>query len=345
MPDKAAERRFFSETTSKFEPLLIKTLCEPLLPHIPRTVHPNTISLVTHAVVWVTAMLAVCSVHMSPLGRALALVGAGVGMFLSMLGDCIDGLHARRTDQCAKLGELLDHWLDAIVLPLATVGITCALEMSPLAMVAVNVTAAMVYNAQLVLYHHTGRFVVAEPATGPEAQFGLSLGYVAMAPFFYYVERHQPWLDVAFGAVAVAGFVVQMRCNNFYYRQLGRLIIEHLYFVTLCGAFGALYLLDIIGLHAFLAVVVSISFRISGSYVLRTIVKERFRGNDLGIAAFAVLIAAVHYGLKPAPFGGFRVEDALASGACVYAVVRNFIELGQRFHLIQPPVAAVAPAA
>jgi len=343
MPNKAADRRFFAESSSKFEPLLIKTLCEPLLPHLPATLQPNTISLITHGVVWVTAFLAVYSVHMSRIGQAVALTAAGIGMFLSMIGDCIDGLHARRTNQCTKLGELLDHWLDAIVLPLATVGITCALEMSPLAMVVVNVTAAMVYNSQLILYHHTGRFVVAEPATGPEAQFGLSLGYVACAVFFYYVDRHQPWLDLAFGAVAVIGVVVQMRCNNFYYRQLGRSIVEHFYFVGLCFAYGALYLLDIIGLHVFLLTVVFISFRICGTYVLMTIVKERFHGNDLGLAAFAVVILAVHYGADLAPIAGVRIEDGLTAAACVYAIMRNFIDLAQRFHLLQPAAVIATP--
>jgi hypothetical protein len=203
-------------------------------------------------------------------------------------------------------------------------------------MVAVNVTAAMVYNSQLVLYHHTGRFVVAEPATGPEAQFGLSLGYIAIAGFFYYFDRHQVWLDMAFGALAVAGFVVQMRCNYFYYRQLGPKIVDHLYFVGLSSAFGALYLLDIIGMHAFLLAVVFTSFRISGTYVLKTIVKERFGGNDLGLAALATLILALHYGMHPARLGTLRVEDALVGVACVYAVARNFTDLARRFRTLQP---------
>ena len=338
MPDKA-ERRFFAGTGSKFEPLLIKTLCEPLLPHIPAALHPNTISLMTHAVVWITAVLAVSSVHMSPSGQAFALIGAGIGMFLSMIGDCLDGLHARRTNQCTKLGELMDHWLDAMVVPLATVGITCALQMPPWAMVAVNVTAAMVYNSQLVLYHHTGRFVLAEPATGPEAQFGLSLGYIGIAGFFYYVQRDQAWLDLAFGVLAVAGFVVQMRCNMFYYRQLGRTIIDHLYFVSLCLSFGALYLLDVIGMHYFVAALVFTSFRICGTYVLKTIVKERFNGNDWGIAAALVLIVVLHYGVQPAPIAGVRVAEGLTALTCCYAIVRNFIDFGRRFRTLHPKMA------
>ena len=166
MSKSAPERAFFAENGSKFEPLLIKTLCEPLLPYIPASVHPNSITLVTHGINWATAILALASPHLPPLQQAMALIGAGIGMFLSMIGDCLDGLHARRTNQCSKLGELLDHWLDAMVVPLATIGMSAALQMAPWAMVTVNVTVAMIYNAQLVLYHHSGRFIAPEPATG-----------------------------------------------------------------------------------------------------------------------------------------------------------------------------------
>jgi phosphatidylglycerophosphate synthase len=340
MQDKAAhERNFFAATGSKFEPLLIKTLCEPLLPHIPAWIHPNTISLFTHGVVWMTALLALISPHLQPLPRALALIGAGIGMFLSMIGDCVDGLHARRTNQCTKLGEMMDHWLDALVVPLATVGITAALEMPLWAMVAVNVSAAMIYNAQLVLYHHTGEFIAPEPASGPEGQFGLSIGYVFIAGFFYYVERHQPWLDFAFAALAVAGTWVQLRCSMFYYPKLKRLVTEHLWFVAICCGFGAAFLLGAIDLHYFLFAVVFTSFRICGTYVLRTIVKEPYDGRDLGMLAFVAAIFVVHYGIEPAPIGGVRITNLLAALSCAYAIARNFQDFSRHYGALKPRAA------
>ena len=340
MQDKAApERNFFAATSSKFEPLLIKTLCEPLLPHIPAWVHPNTISLVTHGVVWITAILALASPHLPPLARALALIGAGIGMFLSMIGDCVDGLHARRTNQCTKLGEMMDHWLDALVVPLASVGITAALEMPDWAMFTVNITAAMIYNAQLVLYHHTGKFIYPEPATGPEGQFGISLGYIFIAGFFYYVDRHQPWLDMAFAALAVAGTFVQLRCSIFYYPMLGRLVREHLWFVMLCLGFGSLFLLGAIDLHYFLFAVVFTSFRVCGTYVLRTIVKESYDGRDFGLLAFIVAIVVVHYGIQPAPIAGIRITNVLTALACAYTIARNFQDFGRHYGALKPRAA------
>lgn len=334
-PDTLPDRRFFAETGSKFEPFLIKTLCEPILPHIPASVHPNTISLVTHAVAWVTALCAVSSVFLDPLPRALALIGAGIGMFLAMLGDCLDGLHARRTNQCSKLGEMMDHWLDAIIVPLATVGITCALELPAWAMVTVNVTAAMVYNAQLVLYHHSGRFVNPEPATGVEGQFGLSLGYVVIAGFFYYVERHQGWIDMAMVALSVAGLIVQMKCNWFYYPKLGKLVVGHLWFVALGFAFGALYLLGALQLHVFLLALVFTSFRLSGTYVLRTIVKERYNGGDLGLVACVVAATVAHFAAPGVQLAGLSLPNVIAGVACVYAILRNFIDFARRYGALQ----------
>lgn len=339
MSKSAPERAFFAENGSKLEPLLIKTLCEPLLPHIPVSVHPNTITVITHLIGWTTAILAVVSPHLPPFQQAMALIGAGIGMFLSMLGDCLDGLHARRTNQCSKLGELLDHWLDAMVVPLATIGMCAALQMPPWAMVIVNITVGMIYNAQLVLYHHSGRFVAPEPASGPEGQFGISLGYVALAGFFYYVDRHQPWLDLAMAALAAAATFVQLKCTAFFYPMLGRKVIEHVWFVLPCAGFGAAYLLGFLDLHVFLLTVVFTSFRVSGTYVLRTIVRERYNGFDGIIFASVALIFAVHYAIRPAPIGNLRIENLIAAGACLYAVTRNFWDFSRHYRSLKPRAA------
>jgi phosphatidylglycerophosphate synthase len=343
MQDKAASQRNFFPTSSssrgKFEPLLIKTLCEPLLPYIPARVSPNSISLITHAIVWTTAGLAIFSSGQPPLGRALALIGAGIGMFLSMIGDCVVGLHARRTQQTDKLGALLDHWVDALVVPLATIGITIALDMPSWAMIAVNVSAAMIYNAQLVHYHHSGEFVHPEPVTGVEAQFGLAIGYVVLAGLFYCVARERPWIDMMVAALAIAGTFVQLRCSAFYYPRLGRLITEHLWFVLLCGGWGVAYWLGAIDLHAFLFAVAFSSFRICGTYVLRTLADESYDGRDYVLLGFVVAVLAVHFGLKPAALGGIRITHWLAALSCAFAIARNLQDFSRYYGALKPRAA------
>src|SRR4051812_43898547 len=101
----AAREEMVAAPSSPIEERIIDSLCRPLLRLIPASVHPNTISVVTHLIVWLTAGIAVVSVRLPPGQRALALVAAGFGMLASMIGDSLDGMHARNTDQCSKLGE------------------------------------------------------------------------------------------------------------------------------------------------------------------------------------------------------------------------------------------------
>jgi phosphatidylglycerophosphate synthase len=265
-------------------------------------------------------------------------MGAGVGMFLAMVGDCLDGMHARRTSQCSRLGELMDHWLDAIVVPLASIGLSYALEMEPWALVSINVTAAMVYHGQLVLYHHTGKFVHPEPATGVEAQFALSIGYVGLAALLFFVDRNQPWLDVAVAGIALLGLFIQARCNLFYYVRLGKLLRYHLLFVVMCSGLGLLYWLGAIDTYAFALVLTFVSFRISGTYVLFTIVRRRYDGNDWGVLAWLAAMFAGYF-MAPISLGPFTLQALLPYLACVYMVGRNMRDFSQYYGVLKPSAA------
>ena len=326
-----------SPTSSRFEARIVRWLCEPVLPYIPRSLHPNTISLMNHGVSWMTAILAVSSVQLPHPYRSLALACAGLGMLLSMIGDNLDGMHARATDQCSKLGEMMDHWLDAIVAPLVVIGASFALEMEPWAIALVNVTATMVYNGQLVLQHHTGKFVHPEAATGMEAQFYLSIGYVAYGALLYFVDRDQLWLGYAVTGVALLGLYVQMRCNFFYYVRLGKHVLQHFVFAGLLSAFGALYLLGVLDQYAFALMLLFCSFRVCGTYVLFTIVKRPYGGGDLGIVAFIAAIVAGHYLLPPLTLAGsLTVQALLPYLACTYMFARNMIDFTRHSAVFQP---------
>jgi len=323
--------------SSLFEERLVRWLCQPLLPYIPRSARPNTISLLSHGVSWLTAVLAVSSVHLPAPQRSLALIGAGLGMLLSMIGDCLDDMHAQATDQRTKLGAMMDRWLDAIVVPLVVLGASLALEMEPWAIAAVNVTAIMVYNGQLVLYHHTGKFLRPEPATGMEAQFGLSLGYMLYGALLFFVPRDRLWLDYGVLGIALLGLYVQMRCNAYFYLRLGKLMRHHLAFVGMLSAFGALYLLGAIDLYAFALTLVFTSFRVCGSYVLFTFVGRPYGGGDLGVVAFIAAIAGAHLLLQPVALAGhLTLPGLLAYLACAYMLARNLQDFARHYAAFQP---------
>jgi phosphatidylglycerophosphate synthase len=251
-----------------------------------------------------------------------------------MIGDGLDDMHARNTNQCSKMGEMLGHWLDSIIVPLVPLGMSLALEMPIWAIAITNILAAMVYHNQLVLYHHSGKFIHPEPTTGMEAQLGLSIGYVGLAVLFFYVDRSQSWLDLAIKAFALFGIFIELRCNAFYYVRLGKWLRYHLLFVAMLSGFGALYLMHAIDVYAFALAVVCVSFRISGTYVLFTLVRRPFGGNDVGIWLWLAAVFGAHFLLPGDP-----VASLLAYLACLYMVTRNLYDFSRHYRELKPTTA------
>ena len=320
---------------SRLETQIIEKVCEPVLARLPRSIHPNTISLFTHLLCWVTAALAVSSAQLPPLLRSLALLGAGLGNFGIMVGDCLDGMQARRTNRCSKLGEMLDHWLDSVGVPLVTLGVTSALQLSPWLIVAVHVTSTMIYNAQLVLYYYSGKFV--HPGTtGVDAQLGVAFGYLVAAILFLLVDPAARWLQILLMVASLMAVLMQLRLNLFYYVRLRGRILHHLKFVALCGVAAALYLIGAMDRLAFLLLVVLFSFRITGGYVQATILKRSFGGFDVP-AALGLLAVTACYRFAPGlQLAGLPVLRALPFLLCLYLVGRNLIELAGAYRQLKP---------
>ena len=339
---------------SRIERALVGRVCAPLLRLVPEGVSPNAITLANHALCWGVALLAMAAPTLPRPRYSLALLLVAAGLFATMVGDCLDGMQARRTGRTSRLGEMLDHWLDAIAAPLVTVGSVSALQMDPWAVVAVHVTAMMVYQAQLVLYHHSGRFVH-PPTSGVDGQFLLALVYVGMAAVFFFLPRQSRPVDMLLAVLAGVALVTQLRLNAFYWRRLGRLALRTLPFALACGALGGLYLAGLMSRSAFLLTTTFVSFRVSGSYVLFTLVGRRYGGLDWGIPAgiAAIAVAALTAAplevgrytvpalMRPLPLGGYlvRPETYVATIPylfCLYLAGRNLIDLARHFSALRP---------
>ncbi len=333
---EAKKSEFVAEVNSSFEPWLIENICKPALKLVPESVHPNYISLAAHFICWTTATLAYISTAVDGYTRMLVLMGAGVTMFGAMMGDCLDGMQARRTDRCSKLGEMMDHWLDAVHVPLVTVGLTFALNLESWQVVLVHITNTMIYNSQLVLYHHKGRFVGTD-TSGADAEVGVSLGYVGVGILYFFVDPSNYWIRMAVTIAALYAIYLQIKLNYFYYKRLGKLAAHTIPFVVLCGGFGALYMVGGITRLAFLLCVVFCSFRITGGYVQFTIIKRKFNGFDAGIALWIVAMAAVHYMMDPNMLiFGFKLYKALPLFACLYMAGRSLWEFVRYYHEFLP---------
>jgi len=330
-----ASSDFLPEVSSKLEPLLIKHVCEPILARIPPGVRPNTISLLNHLVCWLTATCAYLSTRLSPLGRMFALFGAGVGTFSLAVGDSLDGMQARKTGQCSKLGEMMDHWLDAIHQPMVTFGVALALELGPWEAALLHITSTMIYNVQLLLYHRTGRFVHTK-TSGCDAQVGTTVGYMVFGVFFYFFDHDLVWVGYLITALVTLAVVKQLSLTLFYYKELGRDTLHHLPFLLLCAVFTALHILGALGPVTFLLGIVLLSFRISGSYVLYSIVGRSYQGFDGGVALLLAAALASHF-IGGAPWlGPLSPAASLTWLTMTYMVARNLWDFTRHFRQLAP---------
>lgn len=329
---KDREAIYQAEVNSTFEPWLVDKAFVPLLERLPHSLAPNSISLIGHVICWGAGFCAWASTYLPPLYKALALVGTGVLMFMATAADCLDGMQARRTGRTSKLGELLDHWLDAIHVPIVSASIVLALGLDPWIVVAVHVTNAAIYNAQLVLYHHSGRFVHT-PTSGVDAQFGTSVGFIAAA---IYLGVFGPiwWLNIGLG---VAATLIQLKLNFFYWRRMSLAqALPHVLFYLFCAAFAALYILGMMSTLVFALSIIFLSFRITGTFVLQTVLKRPYDGWDAGIIFWLLAIPAGHFFLGPVVVQGYRVDQLVPHLAILYMAGRNLIDLARNFEELAP---------
>lgn len=287
---------FYSEnhSISGIEPWLDRHLFQRLVRRIPPWVSPNALSLANHLVVWTVVYLAGLAAYLGPWGGLGARLGAAAGIFVSATLDCLDGMHARRTGQASRLGEVMDHWLDAINVPLMPAAMLLTLGVDPLTTAFALVAGTVPYNAQLVLYHHTGKFI--HPHTsGIDGQIYLSVAFVALGVLFCFVPPSDPWMVRGLQAFVWAGALLAVSTDVFYLRRLRGLMGPHLIFVAVCAGYSALYVLGIISTVPYVLGVVLLSFRVCGTYVLATVTDRRYRGMDWVVPAWIALLAATPF--------------------------------------------------
>jgi phosphatidylglycerophosphate synthase len=322
--ETTTEHIFQAEVNSRFEPILIERVFEPLLERLPRSVLPSTISVIGHIICWTGFVLAALSPHLSPPLRALALVGCGFMIFFAMTADCLDGMQARRTGRCSPVGELLDHWLDSVNVPMVTAGLGIALEFEPWLLVLIHLTNGTIYNAQLTLYHRSGRFVH-PPTSGVDAQFGTSFGYLALAVYLS-VWGPNFWVNLALGGLAT---MTQLRLNFFYWQRLKQDVRFHLPFIVLCAAYSALYLLRFYSSVPYVLLLTLLSMRVTGNFVIYTLTKRPYLGIDVGAVVSLGGLTAV--GLLWPAYG-----EPAAWSVLGYFALHSVIDFVRAYSRLQP---------
>ena len=87
-----------------------RLLWDRLTPRIPATITPNTLTLAGQIFGVLSAVACAIAVN----GHRSFYVISAFCMMANLTLDNLDGAHARRTGQCSRRGELLDHGLDGI---------------------------------------------------------------------------------------------------------------------------------------------------------------------------------------------------------------------------------------
>lgn len=90
--------------------------------------------------------------------RAFGLFGCSLLTMAVNALDVLDGMHARATGQCSKLGEVLDHCFDAAHVPMLAAGTMNVLQPTPWGVVGNIACNILVYGSQLIIHNFTGRF-------------------------------------------------------------------------------------------------------------------------------------------------------------------------------------------
>ncbi|MFS8049590.1 CDP-alcohol phosphatidyltransferase family protein [Rhizobium sp. BR 314] len=97
-----------SATNHDITDRLIYPLLSKFVAHIPRSVHPNILTLAAICIGFAAAVTLALSTQPYSLLICAAL------LVLWILLDSCDGIHARNTEQCSEFGGFLDHFGDAL---------------------------------------------------------------------------------------------------------------------------------------------------------------------------------------------------------------------------------------
>lgn len=200
-------------------------------------------------------------------------------IFSGITLDCLDGMQARKTGRTSKLGEVLDHSLDAANVPLVGCSVLITIFPDPLTLVLSAIGGSMIYNAQLVIYRHHHVFVL-PPLTGPAAQALLSLSGVAFGVFFYYFDRHSYGARVVVIVFTIVANMASLQNSWFYYKHLTRsfdtsCLMPHIRFTVVCFLHGGLVFAGYITEIEYVLSFVMLAYRLNGRYVLDTLLGFR----------------------------------------------------------------------
>jgi len=220
-PDDTA--LYHVEQVDWFEPWFAENIVRPIAVHIPRKVTPNQITLSN--ILIRAALLNIAwqnSQRPSPFSVNEFFVRSIVVAFLLFLTEVVDGLdgaHARMSNQCSKLGEVLDHIVDAMGIPLMSACVVFNTQCDTIGLGLNTGMITIMFNAQLVLYARCQKMVMPE-LSGPKAVMLTIIVVFVSATLICTRGRTDMITTIVITIVNVGGVLGVMQNEVFYIQRL-----------------------------------------------------------------------------------------------------------------------------
>lgn len=357
----------FVREDNAFEPWFNRAVVEKLTRRLPRAVHPNMLTVLSAVVIVAFTALGVgCSALEAQVGSA----GEGAGVVLGMRSgvgalillyavlDCMDGVHARATGQCSKIGEALDHWVDAFGVPLTAGAVFLTMGMDNATLLGAMIGAPLCFSTQLAVYHETGKWVATD-TSGVLGQLACAFMCPALGALAWVYGRDSYAVVVPLnliGVLSVAGLWDNAR--SFSARMGWKTTLRTQWPTLACGiALAAVFWAQyrhpslegafhwregdppsISGTNednwfttvAFVCLSTCLSLRVCGTYVLaaRTDLWGHYDGFDAPAALWTAVIVAAHFARHAvATAGAAKVLIFLPFAGLVHLALLSILDL------------------
>ncbi len=310
-----------------------RPVLQPLVRALPLSITPNHVTIAGHLCGALGFILTASARSVTP----AVLVTVGLAVLLYTLADCIDGLFARHTRRTSPLGELLDHWLDAVTVPLVVLTLGLTLPVAGWLVFAGTVVTAFVHYATFVHGYrvgwvHLGPIGIIEgtcvgaAACVVTAVFGPEL--LGKVVLFGYSAAELLMIGLVLGG---ASALLSMRGLRHWLRDFGR-TTAMLLAVTIWFTFGQLPT----AVAAFLALMISAGSE--GRVIRARLLRVPLQAADPILGLLVLAGAVLSLVMKP-PAREQAVLALLASG---YAFVRGSIAFAKSTGQLRQAAAVAA---
>ncbi len=323
------EYSYSTDDRSVLLPYLQRWLWRPLLERLPRSLHPNSITIFGCLMEFVSVAFVMLGLY----GMRWAFLPAGVCLFVYITADNIDGAHARRTGQSHPIGEFLDHWLDLFNGALMMLTFFAVIQLAGLGYVLLLATCCLAFFAAVFEQFHRGILVHGKVGS-IEAAFLLLLSFAVY--FFFGPEwvRFEP-SAFNFGTMLVLVCVVGLPVT-----LIAPLVRVRAHLVELIPPAGTLALLSFWYLGGSIGwfsagILISLSNVVfSGRVLRRRLLGGRFaRGNIASGLLLSVPVAIVTI-MDPAPHWHMVVACVLLAVMLTMAG-RDLLLVLERFEIFR----------